>query len=415
MNMNFFLFSSTVPAERLSWIEESLKFFFVQLFPETLTHQKTTGSPVFVFFLTGDALYSLTDPETLPLWNVILSFPPVRIICDRHELDLRGISTVPLKMRFPDQLVDTNTAGSGGRQDFWRDLAAETRQTKSPLPGTAGWLQTASPYMNRSAWYAIRFLSAATDERLSTELYAYLDGIHMGHHGQNPPEGENVGRGLAAQNGHAVSAGLTFTALGCNRSAAARGYSTWDDGKGQVISTCTERVFRIRDISRLAGSFRGAHPILSADSGAFSILRQDTGNSYDRAEKASTAPPVTLLVTHSPYSTGFAAGAVELAVACAHAGILTRVIFVEDGVWALAGNHRIPDKAETCSIPRLINAVAGNTNLHFFAFTPSFQKRGIQKDKSLAAVLDIGYPGLGKILFFPPGNVHAEHQRVWVF
>jgi len=30
-------------------------------------------------------------------------------------------------------------------------------------------------------------------------------------------------------------------------------------------------------------------------------------------------------------------------------------------------------------------------------------------------VLDIGYPGLGKILIYPPGNVTAEHQRVLIF
>jgi hypothetical protein len=67
------------------------------------------------------------------------------------------------------------------------------------------------------------------------------------------------------------------------------------------------------------------------------------------------------------------------------------------------------------TIQETVNAVAGSENLHFFAFTPSFQKRGLQKEKSLNAVLDIGYPGLGKILFYPPGNVQAEHQRLLLF
>ncbi|WP_292417009.1 hypothetical protein [Methanoregula sp.] len=30
-------------------------------------------------------------------------------------------------------------------------------------------------------------------------------------------------------------------------------------------------------------------------------------------------------------------------------------------------------------------------------------------------VLDIGYPGFGKILFYLPETVYAEHQRVLVF
>ena len=103
------------------------------------------------------------------------------------------------------------------------------------------------------------------------------------------------------------------------------------------------------------------------------------------------------------------------AVACAHAGILTRVIFMEDGIYAVTGNHRVPPGSAVYNIQEVINTVAGSENLHFFAFTPSFQKRGITKEKSLNAVLDIGYPGLGKIFFYPPGNVQAEHQRVLIF
>ena len=124
---------------------------------------------------------------------------------------------------------------------------------------------------------------------------------------------------------------------------------------------------------------------------------------------------MTILITKSPYSTETVFGAISFAVACAHAGILTRVIFMEDGIYALTGTHRVPANFSPYNLQDVINAVAGSENLHFFAFTPSFQKRGISKDKSLNAVLDLGYPGLGKILFYPPGNVQAEHQRVLVF
>ena len=144
-------------------LRRCLKFFFVQLYPETLMHQKTTESPVFSFFLTGDALYSLEDPETLQVWNIILSFTPVRIVCDRQELDLRGIGIGPLRMKYPDQVIDTNSPGADGKPSFWKDLAAATRQNKPPLPGTAGWFQTGSPYMHRSAWHGLCFLSAALE------------------------------------------------------------------------------------------------------------------------------------------------------------------------------------------------------------------------------------------------------------
>lgn len=415
MNANILLLSSPVEPERLAWIEEALKFFFVQLHPDALAHQKAAASPVFTIFLTGDALYSLANPETLQFWNVILSFPPVRLICDRQEAEMRGIATDPLKMRYPDQVHVSGMPGSGSPPSFWRDLAAEIRPAKAPLPGTAGWFQTGSPYMHQTAAYGIRFLEAALGERLSLELYAYLDGIHMGHQGQSPPEGENIGKTLGALHERAVTSGLTFHATGCSNSAAARGYSTWDDGKGQVISTCTERMFRIRAISSIAERFTHPLPVLSADAGILRILRQGSAQPYDRAEMSSSSPPVTILVTRSPYGTEYTAGAIVFAVACAHEGILTRVIFIEDGVLALAGIHRPPSSSPMGSIPDLINLVAGNPNLHFFALTPSFQKRGLHKEPSLSAVPDIGYPGLGKILFYPPGNVQADHQRVLFF
>jgi tRNA 2-thiouridine synthesizing protein C len=75
----------------------------------------------------------------------------------------------------------------------------------------------------------------------------------------------------------------------------------------------------------------------------------------------------------------------------------------------------VPVNSAIYNLQDVINAVAGSENLHFFAFLPSFQKRGISKDKSLNAVLELGYPGLGKIFFYPPGNVQSEHQRVLVF
>ncbi|MHB8165005.1 MAG: DsrE family protein [Methanoregula sp.] len=415
MNAHFFLLSSPVPVERLSWIEECLKFFFVQLYPDTLMHRKTAESPVFSFFLTGDALYSLEDPETLQVWNIILSFTPVRIVCDRQELDLRGIGIGPLRMKYPDQVIDTNSPGVDGKPSFWKDLAMATRQSKPPLPGTAGWFQTGSPYMHRSAWHGLSFLSSAVDERLSAELYAYLDGIHLGHQGQRPTDAENIGEGFTRLSEKATAAGLNFQALACSRCATARGYSTWDDGQGSVISTCTIKPFKIRELNQMIERFRHSHPILSSDVAAFQLRKQSTAVSFDRAEKNNTAPPVTILVTRSPYSTELASGAIAFAAACAHAGILTRMVFMEDGVYALTGTHRVSANSVVYNLQEIINAVAGSDNLHFFAFTPSFQKRGITKDKSLNAVLDIGYPGLGKIFFYPPGNVQAEHQRVFAF
>jgi len=414
MTANIFLLSIPVTLERLSWIEECLKFFFVQLYPETLMHQSKAEGPVFTFLLTGDALYSIDDPETQQIWNVILSLSAVRLICDRQELDLRGLSAGHLKMKFPDQVITTNSLGPDGQLSFWHDAVTLARQTKPPLPGTVGWFQCESPYMHRSAWHGLQFLSAALSDRLAIDLYTYLDGVHVSHTGQAPTEAENIGAGIEELSERAARHGLTCQAIACNRNATSRGYSTWDDGHGVVISICAIKPVKIRDLNVMIDRFRQNHVILSAAAASLQF-RKGGSSSFDRAEKSSTAPPVTILITKSPYSTEMAFGAISFAVACAHAGILTRVIFMEDGIYALTGTHRAPANFSPYNLQDVINAVAGSANLHFFAFTPSFQKRGISKDKSLNAVLELGYPGLGKIFFYPPANVQAEHQRVLVF
>jgi len=53
MSTHFFLLSGPLTVERLSWLEESLKFYFIQIYPESLMYRTNTDKPVFTFFLTG--------------------------------------------------------------------------------------------------------------------------------------------------------------------------------------------------------------------------------------------------------------------------------------------------------------------------------------------------------------------------
>ena len=94
MTSNMFLFSHPLSAERLSWIAESLKYFFVSLHPDALRHPSRENKPFFNFFITGDALYSLHEEESLRIWD-ITPVTPLRslLICDRRELDLRGLES----------------------------------------------------------------------------------------------------------------------------------------------------------------------------------------------------------------------------------------------------------------------------------------------------------------------------------
>jgi tRNA 2-thiouridine synthesizing protein C len=415
MTSHFFLLSSPLSVERLSWIEESLKFFFVKLNPENLLHHtKEPRDAVFTFFLTGDALYSLQDPQTLPVWEIILSMPSVRIICDLRELGLRGLSTGRLKMKNPEQVVDQNALALNGQPSFWKDVVKFARQHEQPVPSTIGYLQLESPYMNQSAHAALRFLAAGIEAHASTELYVYLDGIHLGHTSQNPSECENIGSCLEELCDRAQKRGLSFQMLACGRCAAARGYSTWDDGQGVVISTCTIKPVKIRNLSDMISQFSRNHVILAKDSAVIQFKR-DGQQSAISLQEIGRSPPLTVFITSRPYGTEIAFGAISFAVASAYAGIQTRVVFIEDGVCTLMGEHRLETGSHFFNLQEVIDAVAGSANLQFFAFQPSLSQRGIAKNRKLNAVLDIGIPELGQLLFYPPNGTSASHQRIIFF
>jgi tRNA 2-thiouridine synthesizing protein C len=411
---HFFLFSDRLTQERLSWIEESLKFFFMKLNPASLLHHGKNEDTVFTFLVTGDALYSFTNPETLPAWEIILSLPSVRVICDREEMDLRGISVERLKMKVPDQIVDHNSMALNGKPSFWKDVVTLARQNKQPVPSTIGFLQLESSYMHRSSLYTLRCLSAAVEAHASVDLYAYLDGIHLGHIGQSPGEFENIGLGLEELSDRAAKRGLLCQMTACARCSTARGYSTWDDGQGVIISTCTIKPFRIRELSVMIDQFRRNHVILGSNAAVFQTPKESTSSVMKTGEATGQSPSITILVTQEPYGTETVFGAVSFAVASAHQGILTRVIFIEDGVYSLYGNHNTDVDTKIFNIQDVIDAIAGTSNLQMYAHVPSLQQRNITKNKRLTAVLDIGSQELGQLLFNPSGG-KSVHQRILFF
>jgi len=411
--MHFFLLSDRITHERLSWIDDLLKFFFMKLDPASLLHHEKKADTVFTFLVTGDALYSFVHPETLSLWEIILSLPSVRIICDRDEMDLRGISVDRLKMKAPDQVLDHNSMSLSGKPSFWKDVVRFARQTVQPVPSTVGFLQLESPYMHRSALYAVKFLSAALESHASIDLYAYLDGVHSGHIGQMPSEAENIGAALDSISDRAIKRGLQCQMLACSRCANARGYSTMDDGQGIIISTCMIKPFRIRDLNTLVDQFKKNHVILGHNVADFQTLRSTTASLSRAAENLN--PPITILVTHAPYGTERTYYAVSFAVASSHQGIPTQLIFIEDGVYTLYGNHQTKEDEKIFSIQEILDTVAGTSNLQIYAHVPSLRQRGIVKNPRLTGVLEIGGQELGQILFNPSGIGKAGHQRLLFF
>jgi len=414
MASNSFLFGEKLTAERLSWVAESLKNFFVAIHPDALRHPSREKDPFFIFFLTGDSLYSLHDEETLPLWDIILSLPSVRLVCDREELDLRGISLSSLKMKYPNNISDQNGRQNSFPRSFWRELVRVWRRHETGS-GTFGFLQLSSPYMNRPCQYSLTCLHAAVEEQMAPEVYAYLDGIHISHLNQKPTEFRNIGEGFLELEQIAGKKNLPFTMLVCSRCAGARGYSTWDDGKGIVISTCTLEPCKIRNLNVTIDRFRRNHPIAGESSGITGIARGTEPRPESWGKKESASPSQVIVITRTPYGTEHTFGALSFAIAAAHQGIATRVIFLEDGVYALTGTHTAESDDVFFNMQDVIDAASGSENLEFYAHTPSLQRRSAQKNKQLKGVLDIGTQELAQLLFSAPKNAGGNHQRILFF
>jgi tRNA 2-thiouridine synthesizing protein C len=400
MTSNTFLFSDPLTAERLSWIAESLKYFFVSFHPDALRHPSREKNPLFNFFITGDALYSLHEEETLQIWDIILSLPSVWLICDRRELDLRGLSVSSLMMKFPKQVFDQKDADQPDPQSFWKEIIRVCRQI-DPDSNTLGYLQISSPYMNRSSQNSLACLLAAVKEEISPELYAYLDGVHVTHINQNPSEYRNIGAGFQEIGELARTKNHPFLLLVCGRSAAERGYNTWDDGKGMIVSTCTIEPCKIRNLNIIVDRFRHSHCILGESAGLFDISQISVKGWGPWEKKESTPPSLVLMITHTPYGTEHTFGGLAFAIACAHNGISTRVIFLEDGIYSLTGTQKAEPDDIFFNIQEIVDAAGGNEHLELYAYLPSFHKRGVQKHKKMNAVLDIGPDELTALLFSP--------------
>jgi tRNA 2-thiouridine synthesizing protein C len=414
MTTNFFLIRDVLTPERLGWIDELLKFYFLKINPQSFRHSSHDREAAFTFFLTGDALYSLLNPQTIELWESLFSLPSIKIVCDQEELALRGISVERLKIRNPDLVITHNSLGLNGRPSFWKDVMKYARQHEQPIPSSIGYLHMASPYMYRSSGILLHCLGAALESHTSWDLYCYLDGIHIGHQDQNPLDSENIGNGLEDLENRAGKRGLHSQITASAQCAAARGYCTREEGKVSLVPACTIRPVKIRDLHEIAVQFRSNYIILAENCATISLKKENIRSTLSFDEKWRV-PPVTILVTHHPYGSAYASGALAFAIACAAKDIQTRVIFIEDGVYALSGIYSRASRPQYFNLQEDIDAVSGSENIQFFVFAPSLQARNMIKNPKLTGVIPIEITELGNLLFYPPTGIVANHQRILFF
>jgi len=414
MTAHFFLLRDSLSQERIGWIDELLKFYFLKLNPQSFRHTTHYREAAFTFYLTGDALYSLQNPETAGLWESLFSLPSIKIVCDQEELALRGITVERLKMKNPDLVITHNSLALNGRTSFWKDVMKDARQHDQPIPSTIGFFHLTSPYMYQSSEKLMQGLGAALETHASWDLYCYLDGIHVGHQGQIPLDAENVGEGLDDLEERAGKRGLHGQIMASARCAAARGYCTREGEKEGLVPACMIRPVRIRTLPEIAAQFRSNHIILGENSASVSMKKETIkpGLSFDEKWRV---PPVNILVTRHPYGSEYATGALNFALACTKKEIQTRVIFIEDGVYALSGVHSCNNKKDCFNLQEAVDAASGSENLQFFSYTPSLQARNMSKNPKLTGVIPVGPSELGTLLFFPPTGIVANHQRVLFF
>jgi tRNA 2-thiouridine synthesizing protein C len=402
------LFLSTVlTQERLSWIEETIKYNYQEI------QAKASGNAAsipagFAIFLTGDSLYSLSDAESQNTWLSILALPRITLICDGDAQEIRGISLTPLKERFPDQVHECMSDSPKSSASFWERVV--THAIEGSVSTHIGWLQISSPYMFPSAEYGIQCLFAALDLKCGITLCAYLDGCHIGHTGQNPGSTESIGAALEELGKRAAEKSLPCMLLVDRDSAGARGYVSWDDGLGTFGSLCMIKPVRIRSSDVLARQIGSIPVLLSENAGSIQY------SSPGQPDNSPQINSIVILITHSPYTTEHAYGGIAIAAACAHQGITTRVVFLEEGVLALTGDQRVPAGSEMYTLPELIAYLSRDKNLQISALTTSFHMRGISKHGTFAHVKDIDFSGLSSILFGSPDTSgKCNHQHILFF
>lgn len=414
MTSHFLLLSDALTQERLSWTEEVLKYYFIQISPDALRRVMPEKSPTFVIFLTGDALYSLFGRETREIWEIILSLPSLAVICDQQDLDLRGLSLESLYVKYPGLVSSRKSVPEETHPSFWCEVI-DTARVQAPDEKTIGFLQVQSPYMHRSALYALLCLEAALDRDCDPELYAFLDGIHIGHANQHPTSFRNLGEGLSDLASHALQQQRHHLFLGSALCAIERGYGMWDNGKGLVLSPCTIKPLKLKSLTDIVERFTKDHSILGTNSGSFQMRQDHAGIAEGVSVKDHSPPALVILITGSPYINEMAMGALSFAIASAHKGIATRVVFIEDGVYVLSGNQKNDAAEQFFSLQDMVNSASRNDRIEFFVHQPSLHQRGIIKNKKFNAVLDMNNIDLANLFFESPTGEHCRYQRVLFF
>jgi tRNA 2-thiouridine synthesizing protein C len=388
---SFFLFCGEISSERLRWIRECIPASGA----DDPGHRQGC-----TLFLTGDALMSLIDARIKQEWFSLSSDPRVKVFADGDELRLHGLRD-EVHSRFPGVNVTGNSINAE-ETTFWQSIVTEI-QEKWIMTGKAAFLLCYSPYMSRTPVYMLRFLKSAVEAGLTPELYSYLDGVHAAHMDQRPSEFENIGEGIVALSTVAGGSGEDPWFGACSRCATARGYYVKNPETGGCEPVSCIDAVTIRPLKEILDRFTGDHPILAHTCGCA------PGSGVAERQGAKNPPPIlSIMITNTPYVSEWTFGGLSLAVAAAMGGIETRVIFIEQGVYSLCGNHEVTPEDRVFNVQEMLEATSDIPDLHYYVYTPSLRERGLKVAECQSFVETVDGPGLGTLLGV---RTHANNGR----
>jgi len=391
-NRIFFLFFNNLSRERLQWLKTILNQLNIQ--------QKSPQYEI-TFFLGGESLYSLLDKRTSHLWSKMLHNSQIKLYPDHNELRILGLPSDLILEKFSDS-IEFSPKYLGNSSSFW-DLIIENVM-KEQFDSRIGLLQNDGPYMHRTSVYTVRLLNAAINRDINTEFYGYLDGVHIGHKGQKPSEFENISQSLLNIKHKANDKNLEFSMYSCSRCGIARGYIRSPQTKDFYVSDDTIPHFNFCNLNKIIDQFEKQHPILASNS---AIVLFDP-------QKNDLRPELTIFITNSPYASEWTFGGISFAIASATHNINTQIIFIENGVYGLIGEHQIGEKEKIFNLQDIIEATADLENLKFFLHAPSLEKRNVILSKMLKNISLINNEDLATIVL-KNNRKGLYHKRIIFF
>ena len=346
-----FLFTEQISKERIDWLSNLIDSL-------EISRIKTT------IFLTGDSLYSLIDKRLKNFWNFWLERKNQELIIDYFDLRLHGLLQNSLKLLDIRQEQIKNQT----RLSFWNSFLENFKLTEDNK--TFGVLLNTSPYMNRESVHVVNLLRAIHEKELTPELYCYLDALHIANSNQKPSEFLNIEQELKEISD--LMKFHQFNMLGCSRCATARGYVIYeDDLTGEFISDKVIPEFNIVNLNKIIDKYELNFPIIGLPN-HINIHGENLGD-----KKFLEKPELTILISHLPYGTEWVFGALSFALAASNHNIPTNVIFIEDGIANLIGEHFLDENEKIINVQDIILATTDDIN--YYGFQDSLQIRGWKK------------------------------------